>query len=163
MNKYIKSFFKPGSKLYTYHQSKEIIVKKVEGILSEQITFFGIRDLEGYFINKDTFTVKLRPQTLAGILYNSTLSAEIKETSDSLTEIKIKVRPGFLLFIIFFLTLLFGIFYFYESTPNPSLYQLLSFIGISITGPIFSIVYSIIANAALVEQFDMYIDNKLKK
>lgn len=121
MLKYIKSLFTPTRKIYTYKLSKDMLVKRIEAIFSEKATFLSFKDVNGYFISKNTFTIEMLSTASEKIFYNSTLIAVIKEQPDNSTQIEIKVTPGLLFFL----------------AP--------------------------VANAAIVERFDKYIDKELKK
>jgi hypothetical protein len=163
MRKYLRSFFAYTFKTYTYHQPKEALVATIDEVLKVKPTFLGVKDIEGYFINATTFTIKLISPYSKSILYGAALIAEIKELQDGVTEIKTRVRAGLVLYLLFFIALIFGVVYLYEFVQTSSIDFLLGSLAMLIGGPVISIALASIANAAVYERFDRYIDNELRK
>ena len=53
MIKYFKTFFYPNTYTYTYNQSKEIVLARIDEILNRKTTFLSSNDVKGRFLNND--------------------------------------------------------------------------------------------------------------
>jgi hypothetical protein len=57
MIKHFKTFFYPDTSIYTYNQSKEVVITKIAEVLKRKVTFLSSNDMKGRFLNGDTFAI----------------------------------------------------------------------------------------------------------
>lgn len=57
MIKYLKTFFYPDTLIYSYNQSKENVLAKIEEVLKRKVTLLTSNDMKGRFLNGDTFAI----------------------------------------------------------------------------------------------------------
>jgi hypothetical protein len=163
MFKYIKTFFKPDTLIYSYNKPKELIIDKIYKSFEEKVTFFSDRDTKCSFINDDTFELSsTSPAWTNNIKYSSTLIGKIIELENGTCQIKIQIKSGIVFFIFFFITPIFGIIYFFEFTKTSLISYLFWGLGMFIIGPILSISIASVGNSGILKRFEMYIDKVLK-
>ncbi len=108
MIKYFKTFFYPVTLIYSYNQPKEAVIAKIEKVLSRKVTFLGDNDMKGSFLSDDTFTIEMISFAYTnGVKYSSTLIGKVLEPQNGTTHIKIKAKPSFALYSLFFVTTIF--------------------------------------------------------
>lgn len=57
MIQHFKTFFFPDTSIYTYNQSKKVVLTKIDEILKRKVTFLDSNDMKGHFLNGDTFAI----------------------------------------------------------------------------------------------------------
>ena len=115
MIKYFKEFFYPTQLVYLYNLPNDKLTNTIEQILKKKATLFTSNDMTGKFISEDTFLISLIPFSYTqGIKYSSTLIGKIQEINSSVTEIRVKTRPSYVFYAIFFVITLFGFAYLYK-------------------------------------------------
>ena len=162
MIKPLKTFFYPKTSKYLYNQSKQTVIARVEKVLNRKGNFFGDNDMKGSFLSDDTFIMEIISFAFTnGVKYSSTLIGKIIESNNGTTCIKIKAKPSFALFIIFFVTIIVGIAYSYKYFQTNSLSFLFLALAMLIGGPFLSIGISNVAIASIGNRFKMYIHKEL--
>ena len=159
MLRYIKSFFSPSVLIYRYDLPEQEVVDKISEIISEKITIVGRSDIRGAFLTNDTFFMG----TYSSSNLDSTLVGKINELKKESTEIKIKAKPSFVLYIIFFVTVVSGLINFIRFLQEGATALLFLSLAILIIGPIFSICLSVIGNRIIEKKYKTYIDEELVK
>ena len=162
MIKHFKTFFYPVTLIYSYNQPKEAVIAKIEKVLSRKVTFLGDNDMKGSFLSDDTFTIEMISFAYTnGVKYSSTLIGKVLEPQNGTTHIKIKAKPSFALYSLFFVTTIFGIGYLYKSIQTGSSSFLFWSLGMLIGGPFLSIGISNVAISSILERYKMYIHKEL--
>lgn len=162
MIKYLKTFFYPDALIYTYNLSKEEVLSKIEDILKRKVTFFGDSDMKGSFLNEDTFRINIVSMANTnGVKYSSTLVGQVLESQNGTTCIKLKAKPSFALYSLFFVTIILGIGYLYKSIKTGSSSFLFWSLAMLIGGPFLSIGISNVAITSILERYKMYIHKEL--
>jgi len=162
MIKHLQTFFYPTTSKYSYNQSKQTVIAKVEKVLTNTSTFFGDHDMKGSFLSDDTFILEIQSFAFTkGVKYSSTLQGKIIESNNGTTCINIKAKPRFALYVIFFVTIIVGIAYFYEYFQTNSISFLFLALAMLIGGPFLSIGISNVAIASIGNRYTMYIHKKL--
>jgi hypothetical protein len=162
MIKHFKTFFYPVTLKYSYNQPKEVVITKIEQVLSRKVTFLGDNDITGSFLSEDNFKIEMRSFAYTkGVKYSSTLNCNIIDLQNGTTCIDIKAKPSRALYFLFFTTIILGIAYLNKSIQTGSTsFLLLSFVSL-IGGPFFSIMISNIASASLLNRYNMYLHKEL--
>lgn len=163
MIKFFKTFFYPNTYTYTYNQSKEIVLARIDEILNRKTTFLSSNDVKGRFLNNDSFAIEIiSPAYTRGVKYNSTLFGQVIEIQNGTTQITTKAKPSNALYGLFFVTIIFGITYLYKFIQTGSTDFLIWSLVMLIIGPALSIGFSNVAIASIHERYKMYIDRELK-
>ncbi|MEZ4805702.1 MAG: hypothetical protein R2852_09530 [Bacteroidia bacterium] len=163
MINFVRTFFSPNQSIYLYNSSKELIVSKLNDVLNRKWNLFDSNNLEGEFIHKETFEIRMKSSGYkTGLIGSSSMIGDIKETNDGQTEINLKVKPYFGLYILFFIFIVFSVVYLFDSLNACSIkYALLSCIML-IGGPLLCIWISNIQIAVIKENYVKYIDTLLR-
>jgi hypothetical protein len=163
MIKHFKTFFYPDTSIYTYNQSKEVVITKIAEVLKRKVTFLSSNDMKGRFLNGDTFAIDtVTPAYTRGVKYSSTLIGQVIKLQNGATQIKTKAKPSMALYFLFFVTIIFGIVYLYKFIQTGSTSFLFWSLAMLIIGPALSIGFSNVAIASIRERYKMYIDKELK-
>ncbi|KAA9036502.1 hypothetical protein FW778_17945 [Ginsengibacter hankyongi] len=164
MLRYFKTFFYPDTLTYSYNQSKETVLAKIEEVLKRKVTFLSSNDMKGRFLNSDTFAIDtISPAYTRGVKYSSTLIGQVVELGNETTQIKTKAKPSMALYFLFFVTIIFGIAYLYKFIQTGSTSFLFWSLAMLIIGPALSIGFSNVAIASIRERYRMYIDKELTR
>lgn len=162
MIKHVKAFFYPDILIYSYNQSKETVLAKIEEILKRKVTFLSSNDMKGRFLNSDTFSIDtVSPAYTKGIKYSSTLIGQVIQSQNE-TQIKTKAKPSSALYFLFFATIIFGIAYLYKFIQTGSTGFLFWSLVMLIIVPALLIGFSKVTIASIRERYKMYIDKELK-
>ena len=146
MLKHFKTFFYPEASIFNYNKSKEVVLTEIAEVLKSRVTFLSSNDMEGRFLNCDTFAIDtVSPIYTRGVKYSSTLIGQVIELQNGTTQIKTKVKPSIALYFLFFVTIIFGIAYLYKFIQTGSTGFLLWSLTMLIIGPALSIVFSNVA------------------
>jgi hypothetical protein len=109
------------------------------------------------------FAISLKlPISILEVMLGSTLVGTINKTRSGATEIETKGRPGFGLYFLFVLSLIFGFGYMYEFIRTGSTVFLFWSLAIIIFVPALSIGFSNVFIASIRERYMRYIDKELK-
>lgn len=147
---------------YSYNQPKEVVISKIEQVLSRKVTFLGDNDITGSFLSEDNFKIEMRSFAYTkGVKYSSTLNCNIIDLQNGTTCIDIKAKPSRALYIIFFVTIIVGIAYSYKYFQTNSLSFLFLALAMLIGGPFLSIGISNVAIASIGNRYKMYIHKEL--
>jgi len=158
---YFKAFFYPTVITYSYNQPKEVVIAKVAEVLNKNITPHSSNDLTGKFLNDDSFAVNT-VSLAKGITFSSPLVGQIIGIANKSTEIKTTSKPGLVLYVCFFGSILLGLIHFYKYSQSNSTGFLFLSLTLIIGGPAFLIGFSKVATDSIRERFEMYIDKPLK-
>lgn len=163
MIKYFKIFFYPPAVTYSYKQPKEIIVNRLKEIFYNKIRLATNNDVRVMFLSEQMFAINLvLPLRFVGLMFGSTLVGEITESKGGITHIKTKARPGFGLYLLFFLTVIFTSVYFYKFISTGSRLFLFSSLVSIIIGSLLSIGMSNVMITSIRQHYERYINNDLK-
>lgn len=163
MIKHIRTFFFPNQTIHLYNSSKELITEKLNEIFNRKWTLFDSNNLLGEFIEKDTFEISMKSAAYkTGLIGNAIMVGEIIELQNGQTEIILKVKPNKGLYTMFFVFILIGLIYLFNSIYTGSSRYLLISIAMLIGGPLLCIGISNVQIHALKENFINYIDKNLK-
>jgi hypothetical protein len=162
MIKHLKKFFFPTTSKYSYVQSKQTVIAKVEKALNRKGHFFGDNDVIGSFLSEDTFIMEIISFAFTnGVKYSSKLTGKIVESNNGITCINIKAKPNFALYIIFFVTIIVGIAYSYKYFQSNSLSFLFLALAMLIGGPFLAIGISNVTISSIDKRYKMYIHKEL--
>jgi len=162
MLKHFKTFFYPVVLTYSYNQSRESVIAKIEEVLQIKVTLLSSNDMTGRFLSSDTFVINtVSPAYTRGVKYGSTLIGQVIELQNGATQIKTKAKPSMALYVLFFVTIIFGIVYLYKFIQTGSTSFLFWSLAMLIIGPAVSIGISNVAIASIRERYKMYIDKEL--
>ena len=162
MIQHFKTFFFPDTSIYTYNQSKKVVLTKIDEILKRKVTFLDSNNMKGHFLNGDTFAINtISPALTKGVKYSSTLIGQVIELQNGITQIKTKAKPSIALYFLFFVKIIFGIAYLYKFIQTGSTSFLFWSLAILIIGPALSIGFSNVAITSIRERYKMYIDKEL--
>jgi len=163
MLKYLRTFFSPGTLIYSYNHPKDLIVEKVAEIVANKLTFLGSNDMTGHFLDRDTFAINLNsPAFTYGIKYRSILVGKIVETQKEKTEIRARAKPAWILYLLFFITIILGLVYLFKYFQTNYVNSLYWSLAMLLAGPVICIWFSNVANAAICERFEKYMNRQLK-
>ena len=112
MTNSLKNFFYPPELIYSYSQSKQTIIDIVTKVLSKRVAFFSDTDVDvaGLFLTENMFALSVAHGPFSSRLpFGSTLVGDIVEVRRGVTEIRTKVRPGFILYVLFFISIIGGL------------------------------------------------------
>ena len=159
MIKYFKIFFYPPVVTYSYNQPKEIIVNKITEVFKRKVRSASNSNISAMFLTDNMFAISLKlPIRIVKLMFCSTLVGTIIKSRSGITEIETKARPGFGLYGLFFLAVIFGLNYMYEFIRTGSTaFRLLS-LAMMIVVPALSIGFSNIAVASIRKRYKIYID-----
>ena len=164
MIKYFKTFFYPTVLTYSYDEPKELVIGKIKDVFRQKVTLLSSKDMTGYFLNSDTFIINAEsPAYTRGVKYSSTLVGQVIQSQTGVTEIKTKAKPSFIFYILFFVTIIFGLIYLYQFMQTGETDFLFWSMALLILGPAISIGFSNVAIASIYERYQMYIHKELKK
>jgi hypothetical protein len=162
MIKHLQTFFYPTTLKYSYNQSKQTVIAKVEKVLTNKSNFFGDHDMKGSFLSDDTFILEIQSFSFTnGVKYSSKLQGKIIESNNGTTCINIKAKPSRALYVLFFVTSILGIAYFYEYFQTNSFSFLFLALAMLLGGPLLSIGISNAAIASIGNRYKMYIHKEL--
>ena len=162
MLKHFKTFFYPTVLTYAYNQPKELVIAKITEVLKENITLFSSNDMTGRFLNQDTFVINtVSPAYTRSVKYGSTLVGQIIESKNGMTEIRTKAKPSLALYLIFFVTLIFGLLYLYKYIQTGSTGFLFWSLAMIFLAPALCIGFSNVAIYSVRVRYKMYIDKAL--
>ena len=162
MLKHFKTFFHPTVITYSYNQPKEIVIAKITEVFKQKVTLFSSNDMTGKFLNPDTFAIStVSFANTQGVEYGSTLVGHIVESENGETKINTKATPSFVFSLVFFITTIFGVIYFFKSIQTGLTEGLFWSLGLLILGPAISIGLSNVAIHSVRERYKMYIDKAL--
>ena len=163
MIKHFKTFFYPSVLTYSYNLPKEIVIAKIVEVFKEKVTLFSSNDMTGKFINQDKFAINtISIANTRGVKYGSTLIGQIIESERGKTEVKTKTKPSLAFYLIFFITIFLGLFYFFKFVQTGLTEGLFWSLGMIILGPSIAIGLSNVAILSVQERYKMYIDKALK-
>ncbi|MES2617727.1 MAG: hypothetical protein V4613_07610 [Bacteroidota bacterium] len=163
MIKHIRTFFFPHQILYTFSLSKELIVARLDEVLNRKWTLLDNNNLLGEFKNKDTFEIWMKSAAYGtGLIGKSKLVAEILESQNGQTEVKLKAKPNIGLYIWFFVFVAFSIVYLCDAINTGSIKFILLSCLMLIGGPLLCVGISNVQIAALKDNYIKYIDKNLR-
>lgn len=148
-------------KVYYYNESIEILTERLNCILNEKESVQIGNDIQIFSIAKNSFTINLISNFSRNFFYQSTLKAEVIGVINTL-EIRTKIKPALILFVLFFFSLFFGVAYFYNFILSTKIEFLIWSLILIIGGPAISILVANISSTALYNKFDNYIDKRLR-
>jgi len=162
MLKHFKTFFYPTVLTYSYNQPKEMVIAKITEVLKKKVTLFSSNDMTGKFLTQDTFAINtVSFANTNGVKYGSTLVGQIIESKNGMTEIRTKAKPSLVLYSMFFITLFFGLGYFYKFVQTSSTEFIFWSLAMIFLGPPLSIGFSNVAIYSVRLRYKMYIDKAL--
>lgn len=130
---------------------------KVEEILNRKWTLFDNNNLQGNFINQNTFEIRMK-----GLRAHTALQAEIIESQNGLTEIRLKARIIKEIYIWFFLSFAISIVFLIQFSLTGSIQFLFWSIVFPTLGPLLCIGISKVRIEALKENYVKYIDKDIR-
>jgi hypothetical protein len=157
MIRYFKTFFSPTVFTYSYNQNKETVVSKIIEVFQNKVSFLSDYDLNGEFLSNDTFTINIISNAFThGVKFSSTLEGQLIETQSGTTQIQTKIWPGWGLYILLVVAVIFGIAYFYKFIETTSTDFLFWSLAILIGGLVISFGVANVSNESLRERFLIY-------
>jgi hypothetical protein len=162
MLKHFKTFFYPAVSTYSYNQPRELVIATITEVLKKKVTPFSSNDMTGKFLNQDTFAINtVSPAFTWGVKYGSTLVGKVMESKNGMTQIRIKARPSFALYSLFFITVIFGLLYLYKFMQTGSSGVLFWSLAMLFLGPALSIGFSNVSMHSVRVRYNLYIDKAL--
>jgi hypothetical protein len=160
---YFKKFFYPEAVTYSYPKPKEEVVATITEILSHKTTFFDSIDMRGSFFNSNSFTIEsISPSNTRGVKYRSILTGKITTTKNGATEIITTAKQSIVYYLLFCVTIIFGLLYCYQYLLSGTTGFLLLGLALLLIGPFAVIGLCNVANASVRERYNMYIDKVLR-
>lgn len=158
----LKNFFYPPTLVYSYNQPKDIVLVKINEVLKKKVALLSGNDMKGRFLNHNTFAIDIVSLAFTGgVQFSSTLIGKVTESKKGITQIKTKAKPSIAYYVLFFVTIIAGLAYFYKSIQTGSTESLLWPFAAIILGPVMAVGLSNIAIASIYERYRLHIDKEL--
>ena len=162
MLKHFKIFFYPTVLTYSYNKPKEIVIAKITEVFNQKVTLFSSNDMTGKFLNKDTFAINTNSfANIQGVKYGSTLVGQIIDSKNVITEIRTKAKPNFILYTMFFVSLIVGLLYLFKFFQNNSTEFIFWSLALLFFGTVLPIGFSNVAIYSIRLRYKMYIHKAL--
>ncbi len=149
MKKLLIEFFNPPARIYVYNKSIDIIQDKLASIFQKKISFWGIRDIRGYFLTNTFFIIS--PVSFGRrnvIRFSALLRGSIKKGQQGTTIIETKPSTSLGLFLVFFMTFTGGVLGVFIAESN--LY--LALVSL-ILGPLVSLLLNHVSNNIIYDRY----------
>lgn len=162
MKQYIKNFFYPEPQIFNYELPKEIVIAKIDEVISQKITYFGEFDIKGSFVSSDNFEIHSIPMDL-GVRYYSKLTGHVVESQNGTTVIKTKVKFNYVLYFLFIFSILVGIVFLFKSVQSGSIVGIITELVAIVAAPAVAIGISNFSKNLIYDRYRKYIHTILIK
>ena len=151
----ISTIFYPKIVIYPLLESNEKTIGRLRNIFEKDTGFTSSNDIDGKFTSVNHFRMNvIYPFYTQGAKFSSTLHGKITESESNGTDIEVRIRPGFGIYIFFSLAIIIGIVYLIKFLlRSDQLMYLFCSLTIFIFGILIPVWIYKVSNAVLLSRF----------